>query len=327
MNRPYLIIGMTARPCSAGARRARSNGLRRMYVRRLGAARVDGLGSASGEIRGRPPLRHLARARAQRADRRVAGGGGASSSSSSSAGRPAGPWTEVGTARPPAPESRAPTRHGFTPGSASMPPARRAWRGSRRPTPSPAARRFVRTFERGAWGTSPITALTAPPRRTYGGHDHGHEHGAEPRHARVAERAAELLSLDRHDAEPAGDVLLGSRTIAALPVNGPACNNRVAASARGRARHVPRAGGGREANASPSGTRATTRGLGGHDRRALPPGPDAGGPSGCPPGAPPAGRGHHQHHPQRRARRGQPLRRAVLSLECGTPDVLLGSRS
>jgi len=221
MNRPYVIIARDGAPVLGWGSTDGIDGFRHMFVRRWSGTAWQGLGSATGEIAMTGFAFDISLAPGLNGPIAAWAGGVGADSSIYVLGWDArvGRWTEVGTGSASGTGISGPAKRGFTPwitlDAAGVPSV--AWIEA--PDTESGGQTFVRTFEPRSLADLTITALTAPvTTRT----------GSTITIANTVRNlgvvASPSVPLNFYLATAAtrgpGDVLLGSRTIPALGVNG-----------------------------------------------------------------------------------------------------------
>jgi len=221
MNRPYVIIARDGAPVLGWGSTDGIDGFRHMYVRRWSGSAWQGLGSATGEIAMSAFAYDISLAPGLNGPVAAWAGGGGADASIYVLGWDArvGRWTEVGTGSATGTGISGPTRRGFTPwitlDAAGLPSV--TWIEA--PDMESGGQTFVRTFEPRSLADLTLTALTAPATARTGGTI---SVANTVRNLGVVASPSVPLNfyLATATTRGASDVLLGSRTIPALGVNG-----------------------------------------------------------------------------------------------------------
>ena len=221
MNRPYMIIGRDGAPVLGWGETSDSDSLRHMFVRRWNGTAWQGLGSASGEIAATAVAFDISLAPGVNGPMAAwAGGSGADSSIyvlgwDSRVGR----WTEAGTGSGTGTGISGSARRGFTPWITVDPAGLPSVTWIQAPDVWSSGQTFVRTFDPLILPDLVVTALTAPAATRTGGTS---SVTSTVRILGVAASPSVPLNfyLSTGTTRSADDVLLGSRTVGALGVNG-----------------------------------------------------------------------------------------------------------
>ena len=221
MNRPYMIIGRDGAPVLGWGETSDSDGLRRMYVRHWTGTAWDGFGSPSGQLTMSAVAFDISLAPGVNGPIAAWSGGTGADVSIFVLGWDSrvGRWTEVGIGSGSGTGISGPARRDHTPWITVDPSGVPSVTWIEAPDVESSGQTFVRTFETSSAPDLTITALTAPATTRTGGTisvtSTVRNLGLQPSPA-----VPLTFYLSTGTTRSASDVLLGSRPVPAMSVNG-----------------------------------------------------------------------------------------------------------
>jgi subtilase family serine protease len=221
MNRPYMIIGRDGAPVLGWGETSDTDGFRRMYVRRWNGTAWQGLGSASGEIAMSSVAFDISLAPGVNGPIAAWSGGGGADVSIYVLGWDSrvGRWSDVGTGSGTGTGVSGTQRRSHTPWITVDPAGTPSVTWIQAPDVWSSGQTFVRAYDPNILPDLVVTALTAPASTRTGGTI---SVTSTVRNLGVAASPSVPLNfyLSTGTTRGADDVLLGTRTVAALGVNG-----------------------------------------------------------------------------------------------------------